>query len=420
MISNNEIEILNIKETKWIDILEQIKEKNINIDEFEKYLEKYLPHVLENFQDYVGYIWFDKIKINIFPKIFGSIENNESNYNKLLINIKYWYEYNEIKNKNMFFLNNHTFIQNFNNSDKLQILDWFLENYVKKIYQIFKKHFYYEYSEQEEYLPFLKGKINFNDYFKKISSGNWFQFKCLYSEYTYKNSFNKIIKKCLKIILQKFQKSNNHNIGLIQTLLSYLQDIKDENISQKDWDSINLNNFVEFKDILEMSKIILRNSYFNSYGDLIGFSFLLHMPTVFENFVIKQLKKANIQVEKTPKYIFFQDKKIIPDIVITKEKLKIVGECKYKQIKSEKDINRQDFYQLMAYAYFFNSKTPIFIFPLSEGEEFQSIDLPIGELKQNSIKILKIPFIFNVETGEPDNILKFIDEIKDIVKNIVV
>lgn len=415
---NKKIEI-NIQETELQNILEIIKEKNINIDikKFEKYLKKTYSS-LDRLKEFVGYISFDKIQINIFPKIFNDIHNVEAK-DKLLTNLKHWYVYNTKPKKHTFFLNNYASNNNWSQKYNFEQeeIDWFLENYIKKVHQIFNKHFHYEYVLESKDVSFIKGKINFNDYLKnKIPNGNFFKFNCLFFEYNHKNLLNAIIKKCLKIILNKFQKLRKYNY-LIKRLLIYLSDIQDEGVSEKDCDLANFHNISnELKNILEMSRIILSNSYFNSYGNLVGFSFLLHMPTVFENFVLKQLKKANIEVKGTPEYYFFQDKTITPDFVITKEKLKIPGECKYKQIKSEKDISKQDFSQLITYAYFFNSKTPIFIFPLSEGEEFQPIDLEIGYLEKNSIKILKIPFIFNVETGEPDNISMFINKIKDIVE----
>lgn len=413
----------------------ELKKAKIDVEKFWDYIEK-KNLSLEN---RVGFIWFDKIEINIFPKIFKNIENVNA-IDKLFTSLKYW-AFLDIK-KTKFFLNNHSSAKKNNKSPSYSTVDLFFHYYVNKVFDVFNKQIYHQYNLEKQDTPFIKGKIDFNEYFKnKISKGYFFKFKTSFFEYTHKNLFNKIVKKCLKIILLKLDRTDD-NTNKIRQLLGYLWDVNDVNISEKDCDLINLHNAPsEFEIILQMSKNILQNSYFNGYGNFVGFSFLLNMYDVFEKFIRKQLENQKVKIEEEKnEYILTQETKefnIKPDIVIIKDKLRIIADCKYKEISNLKDIDESDLYQLITYSYSLlnekneskskkiekvTSSSAILIYPLLESEINETFHkkLIIDDERKTNIHILKAPFLCNVETGEPDNISKFIDEIKDIVKNIVV
>lgn len=422
----------------------ELKKAKIDVEKFWDYIRKTTDKNRETtnnhiktkdlLKHYAGFIWFDKIEINIFPKIFENIENINA-IDKLFTSLKYW-AFLDIK-KNKIFLNNHSSAKKNNKLPSYSTVDLFFHYYVNKVFDVFNKQIYHQYNLEKQDTPFIKGKIDFNEYFKnKISKGYFFKFKTSFFEYTHKNLFNKIVKKCLKIILLKLDRTDD-NTNKIRQLLGYLWDVNDVNISEKDCDLINLYNAPsEFKIILQMSKNILQNSYFNGYGNFVGFSFLLNMYDVFEKFIRKQLENQEVEIEKEKKeYILTQETKefnIKPDIVIVKDKLRIIADCKYK-----KKIKESDLYQLITYSYSLlnekneskskkiekvTSSSAILIYPLLESEINETFHkkLIIDDERKTNIHILKAPFLCNVETGEPDNISKFIDEIKNIVKNVVV
>lgn len=466
----NEIKIINIKEfdskpieelydgdwkefkeylDKISEELKKPKQNNKNNEENKK--TTFINWTVESdnkykltFQNYAGFIWFKKIQINIFPKIFNATEFGDINKDdekkdsmkRLIINMKHWCERTEYKNK-YYFLNYFGSMGNLKKPKNTSIIDWFFEYYIEEVFKSFNKEIHHEYVLTNKDLLFVKGKINFNDYFNnKIPKCNPFKLNCSFFEYSHNNLFNKIVKKCLKIILQKFKKTDTRIYNLIQTILSYLSDIDDTNVFAKDLNSINIYNFsIQFKNILQMSKIILNNSYFDSYGNLIGFSFLLYMPGIFEAFVRAELEK-NIKiddkkpyklgewVDKNQEHIKPIVKHIEPDIVIVKDSFRIIADCKYKEIKDIGDIYNADLYQLITYNYIINSScengnqilpsSVVLIYPLFENEssiEF-SKKFIINDKKKTNIWIVKIPFICDVETEKPVNNLSFIDQIK--------
>lgn len=449
MLPNIKIEQINIWENELTKTLNKLKKNNVDVDSLINYLKENTLNNSIDLNNYVGHIWFDKIEINIFPKIFNNIYGKEANY-KLFTNIKYWYFYahNNDKNKKNF-LNHYGTAEKYNKLPNYSIVDWFLEHYVRQVFNVFKKQVYHQYNLVKKDILFIKGKIDFNEYFKnKISKGYFFKFKSSFFEYTHKNLFNQIVKKCLKVILLKLDKSYSDTNKLIRELLGYLQDVNDANISKKDCDLINFHNLpFEFKNILQMSKVILQNSYFNNYGKFIGFSLLLNMYDVFEKFVQEKLKEANIEVKDKKSYILGEwentqknfnnlnlsniaslNPLIKPDIVIVQDKIQIIADCKYK-----KKIKESDLYQLITYSYSLlnekdeskskniekvTSSSAILIYPLLESETIETFykKFIIDDERKTNIHILKVPFLCNIETGEPDNISMFINKIKDIVE----
>lgn len=453
MLQSNEKIIINVKENEIEDLIKKLKEK-LKVEDSEKNkiinnLKEYFNKIeKENkyffkivgcgektdsdycvqFNNYVGSIWFNQIQINIFPKIFDNIESTDAN-EKLIISMKYWWRiYLEYKNKNknrIFFLNYSLSGKTFKKRKKSELFDWFLWDYVEKVSQIFKNQIYHEYVYKNENSSFIKGKINFNDFVKnKIPKGNFFNFNCSFFEYSHKNLFNGIIKKCLKIILQKFLKTDEYS-NEIQKLLSYLNDVEDSGISEQDCDFVNLYNVpTEFHNILKMSKIILHNSYIDKYGNLIGYLFLLKMSSIFEIFVKNQLENAGILIEQLDnednKLTWNGEFKIRPDIVVKNKVVKnktIVADCKYKRIKDieekNNDIVIEDIYQLIVYSNILRSKNSFLIYPLSEEElDKQPYELKVKDSQETKITILKINFICNLETKEPKSNSSFINKIK--------
>lgn len=456
MLPNNKIKQINIWENQLTQTLDKLKKNNVDVDSLINHLKENTFNNSIDLNNYVGHIWFDKIEINIFPKIFNNISGKEANY-KLFTNIKYWYFYaqNNDKNKKTF-LNHHGIAEINNKLSNYSIVDWFLAHYVRQVFDVFNKQVYHQYNLVKKDTLFIKGKIDFDEYFKnKISKGYFFKFKSSFFEYTHKNLFNQIVKKCLKIILLKLDKSYNDTNKLIQELLWYLQDVNDTNVSKKDCDLIHFYNVpFEFENILQMSKVILQNSYFNNYGKFTGFSLLLNMYDVFEKFVQKQLKEMNIEVREKKSYILGEWENtqnnfnnlslqnitslnlwMEPDIVIVQDKINIIADCKYKKINKLSDIKKRDIYQLIAYSYnllstpyknteFINqdkvANSVILLYPLWENETHNTFPqkLIINDKRKTNIHILKVPFLCNVETGEPDNILEFINNINNIFKSV--
>ena len=210
----------------------------------------------------------------------------------------------------------------------------------------------------------LKGKIDINRFIKsdipfqgKISSTNREQ-----------KEIQEIIDTLYKAvkIIEKSGKDFTKNISHVKTHLKQHRSkkyVSNETIN-KALKSKALQNpiFAPYKKVLKYAKFIINGNNFEEKkeGNEQTYGFLVNVAEIFEIYVTKLLQKEfsdwHVESPKIPLYEnqFFA-RKIIPDIVMTKDKNVMVFDTKYKKMMMRGtkeniwDVDRADFFQINTY-----------------------------------------------------------------------
>jgi 5-methylcytosine-specific restriction endonuclease McrBC regulatory subunit McrC len=174
-------------------------------------------------------------------------------------------------------------------------------------------------------------------------------------------------------IIEKSKQISTKNISHIKTHLKQHKSnnfISNQTI-QKALNSKALNNpiFSPYKKVLEYAKYIINaNSLEQNNGDNKTYGFIINVSMLFEMYITKLLKKEFSDWNITsPEIELYQSnffaRKIIPDIVMEKDKQILVFDAKYKRMTfngknqyGAGDLDRNDFFQINTYmSYYQNS-----------------------------------------------------------------
>ena len=217
----------------------------------------------------------------------------------------------------------------------------------------------------------LKGKIDINKFIKydipfqgKISSVSREQKEI--------QEIIDVLYKAVKII-DKNNKAFLKNISHIKTHLKQYKSnnyVSNETINRA-LKSKALQNpiFAPYKKVLEYARFIINgNNIKKNDGTQQTFGFIINVAELFEIYITKLLQKEfsdwyvespKIELYNTPQ--MFYQRKIIPDIVMIKDKDVIVFDTKYKKMlmrdryQNGGDVDRNDFFQINTYMSYYQN-----------------------------------------------------------------
>ena len=219
----------------------------------------------------------------------------------------------------------------------------------------------------------VKGKIDINKFIKydipfqgKISS--------ISREQKEIQEIIDVLYKAVKIIDNK-NKAFLKNISYIKTHLKQYKSnnyVSNETIN-KALKSKALQNpiFVPYKKVLEYARFIINGNNIEEKNDGKNetYGFIINVAELFEIYITKLLQKEfsdwyvespNIELYNTPQ--MFYQRKIIPDIVMKKDKDVIVLDTKYKKMQMRNryqnggDVDRNDFFQINTYMSYYQNQ----------------------------------------------------------------
>jgi 5-methylcytosine-specific restriction endonuclease McrBC regulatory subunit McrC len=180
-------------------------------------------------QNYIGTIVFKGQQLNIFPKVFrvdkGDYDTDSLNLNHLMRNLVCWLEYcNKIDYP---YINIASELDDANN-----LRDLFVTLYIRYVKGALDRGLFYRYEDREEDVATIKGKFDVKDYFtRKVPSGQADKFHCVYSEFEFDNTLNRIIKYTCKSLINDTTKGNQK---IIRHILSKLNDVSDVRCTPND------------------------------------------------------------------------------------------------------------------------------------------------------------------------------------------
>jgi 5-methylcytosine-specific restriction enzyme subunit McrC len=247
-----------------------------------------------------------------------------------------------------------------------------------------------QYQAVEEALVTPRGSINFTRYINNsLSKSNFHQIECDHEPFLFDNKVNRIIKYCVRLLLNKTHLSEN--IRVLQEIVYILDEVRDIPCKIQDIESTSLNSFYEeYNQVLNSCRIILdQQLYSNTPYDMSQWCLLLPMEYIFEDFIAGFLEtnfsdKWKVEYQKSNKNLTSNPEafQMQHDIFLTlrknKEK-KIILDTKYKlrepsfKEDKKKGISQTDMYQVTSYAFRRGCKDLLLLYP-NVNEELKGSD----------------------------------------------
>jgi len=352
---------------------------------------------------YVGVIHFEGKRVNLLPKVFfGKESYSEANVNQIHNHVLWWLSYcRKIK-----FPNYQTSLGGVK-SDFFEVLIFLFAKYTR---QLLTNSIYQQYEEINSELPYIKGRINTNEYINQnISKGNWHKLNCTYDAFVMDNRFNQIIKYVTKLLISVT--SSNDSKKQLREILFILDEVRDVKVSAEECLAVRFNPlFGEFETVRDYCYLFLSNCIsFDYKNDLKLFAFLLPMEYVFEDFIFgfidKEIEKVSAKSQMNSKHLDLDKNFALrPDLLLQLESGKrLIADAKYKIIYSndndpKKGVSQSDLYQMLAYAVRFDITEIILFYPnmLVEADEQESeiiIEDTLANNKKVTIRSIQLPVI---------------------------
>lgn len=375
--SSNQLNYPDISEEETFDKELASKQRFITIINDER---KYIKS-----QKYVGIIKYDNHIINLLPKIFYKKDTvySDEKIKAIHANILWWLSYCR-----KFKFPKSKVTLNSLKSDFFEILIYLFATHTR---QALSYMLYQYYEEINNELPFMKGRLDVNNYLKEnITKAKWHKLSCTYDSFEFDNQFNRIIKYVSKLLLSASQ--NFENTQLLSEIIFILEEVTDVRVSYYDCEKVKINPlFEDMFTLLDYCKLFLANSTTYTFkDDFRVYAFLLPMEYIFEDFIFGFIEKhkselniQNLKYQKSDLYLakLFENYQLASDKVFNLQHdiyfeyigKPIVCDTKYKLIystsKDNKDydkkhgVSQSDLYQLVSYAIRRKSKDLFLIYP---------------------------------------------------------
>ncbi|MFD2573776.1 McrC family protein [Spirosoma soli] len=319
---------------------------------------------------YVGFIQYEGVTIQILPKLFQP-EQAQLAFKHLI----WWLSYcQRVRFPFSNLLGDVELVEEFPEA----LISYFAQTTSRLVGSLP----YSQYEERTETLPFLRGRLNVQQYLNtSISQGNWHHLICDYEPFLYNNRLNQIIKYVARKLNSLCRTTETHRF--LEKLIFTLDEVDDLPATVQDCDSLHLNRFYqEYEDCLAMCRFFLSDSYLTQPDiDQQQFCFLVPMDYVYEGFITgvcqshlgSQFQKITPQATEwlTEEEIF----KIRNDILLTyPDRSKIIVDTKYKirnYLPSDKKtgVIQDDLYQMVSYALRQNTQEVLLLYPIAHDQQ---------------------------------------------------
>ncbi|MBF4983914.1 hypothetical protein FNJ87_06040 [Nonlabens mediterrranea] len=378
---------------------------------------------------YVGVIHFEGETINLLPKIFyDNKEPSVSDVNAINKHILWWLSYcRKLK------FPNYLSGLNSEKADFFEILIYLFSKYTR---ELLNSSIFQKYTEVNEELSFIKGRLDVNTYINNnLSRGRNHKVSCQFDSFQMDNEFNRGVKFVSKLLLSVTKE--NQSRRFLSDILFILDEVKDVNISSSQMKRMSFNPmFSDFETIRDYCVLFLDNSVsFNYKNDLKLFAFLLPMEYVFEDFIFgfidKEIDLVNAKSQVGSKHLDeSKNFALKPDLYLSLPYKNIIADTKYKIVyadktDSKKGIAQTDLYQMLAYAVRFKVNEIILFYPNTinhqepNGSELAIVD-ELADGQKVYIKSAQLPIInFDMfqENYQAENTIKLdFEEVKERLK----
>lgn len=316
--------------------------------------------------NYIGAIYCEGQKINLLPKIFFDADRDysESEISAMHKHILWWLSYcRRIK------FPSYDSDMSSHKSDFFEILIYLFAKYTL---ELLNKVLYQHYEEINEDLPFIRGRLNINNYItQNLARGRYHKLSCSYDSFELDNKFNRVVKYVSKTLVRV--SGNAENKRMLNDILLILDEVTDKKATAEECASIRFSIYnASFETVRDYCYLFLNNSISYHYkNDLQLFAFLLPMEYVFEDFLYgfieKELDSISVKAQSSKEYLDLEKGyQLRPDLIINNGSKELIGDAKYKFVYSssaKKTILQADLYQMLAYAARFKIDELILFYP---------------------------------------------------------
>ena len=399
-VSNQDLDLISIPDKEFNALKKFIFD---NADSSDFALSYFIKNHKETIRvnNYVGVIETNAgFVIEILPKIYQ--EDHPENIRRIFIQMLRYLKHSPFKSINPAHLN----------TKKFPVFEIFITAFLDELDTLMKKGLKKFYTEQEENLNCLKGRIIFSKHIQKnlIHKERMY---VQYDEFSVDIPQNRILKSAIAYLLGRSVLYKNR-IRLNQ----YLQLWESIPVSfnlERDFNCINGHNrlYQHYDKSIQWAKVFLKGESFTNFnGKSLNTAILFPMERIFEDYVaamfakfnphnykIKKQDRRNHLVEShinKPKFL------LKPDIVIENKGIPLaILDTKWKQIDQNKPdknylISQSDMYQLYAYGKKYENNPALFlIYPRTE--QFETLDAFIYEEKNLVLEAVSFDLSLNQE-----------------------
>ncbi len=347
-------------------------------------------HKKIKFNSYVGVIQVGDQVIEILPK--GDKSNDTSKWKSALIQMLKVAKY-----VNLDLMEDADL-----KSSRNHLLEILFQSYLTEVSKLIRAGLVKKYITVSKNTTALKGKLVFTKHISK-NSFHKERFFNEFNHYSQNNVFNQIIKLALTII-----KNLTNSLSLSATAKSLILSFDHvEDIGPK---NINFNRIIldrktrSYAKAIILAKMIIQNySVDIQKGSMPLIAFLFDMNTLFEDFILRSLKKEeakfsklSLSIKGQKRFKFWNYKEIRPDIIVDYEKhgqkKRVIIDTKWKVLNELKPSDG-DLKQIYVYNIQLNSDHGILLYPYSGLENLDNKNYRESRLLQDFTHSCSISFI---------------------------
>ena len=241
---------------------------------------------MQAINNYVGVIQTKSLSLEILPKIYSKDTSKDSEKKSREIFIKMFLTVNQLP------LKVDGTEAHLDTMKDMNIFEVFITMFANSVDELIKKGIKSDYITVEDNLSYLKGKIKFSDHIR-YNLAHKEKFYVEYDEYIEDRVENRLLKTCIKFLLDK--STDDLNQSKLREQLFFFDHVSHSTNIEYDLSCVrDLHRGMEYYDLpLKFAKIFLRDESFTpNRGESSGFSYLFPMDKIFESYVEELLKKA--------------------------------------------------------------------------------------------------------------------------------
>lgn len=358
------------------------------------------------FKQYVGVIQVDGLLVSIHPKA-DKDDSNDKWKDVLLQMLKACGKIKAQTAGNANLKKQH-----------INLLEIYFEYFLKELDQLIHSGLVKKYRKETSNVKALKGKLDF--------AGNIRQnlihkerFYTTHQIYDANHKLHQVLSHALEIVGQ-FTRATRLNDKCRRTQLAF-PEVDSIKPSLQLLESIKINRMTApYERALELAKLIILNySPDINHGQQKMIALLFDMNVLWEEYVLKSLKKYSINhpeedwhiTDQEPKTFYSPHRRIRPDIVLRKGVNTIIIDTKWKR-PTNKVASIEDLRQMYVYARFWNTNKVVLLYP---GDHFDSGYKPYPnqndhEVEFHQCKIAMVNVLSNSRLSE-----KLAEEIIELI-----
>lgn len=323
-------------------------------------------------RNYVGVLNVGETTIQILPKLYKS--SDEKRVEEATKNLLFMLSFTKrlkLKETGLSRLK----------KDQSNLYECIIYLFAKNLLEILKKNYRRDYERREEDLKFVRGKILVS---KQIRRPLQHSILCSYHELSEDILLNRILKYTCHLLASRVR--NRENWILLQNILSIYDSVSLTPIRLSDFEKIRFSRLNEdYEPFISLARLFLENMSLELQSSQFKtFSLLFDMNVLFEEFIGEFLRRyqreifgdtefgdCEMHLQKDRRWLVEEPKafRLIPDIVFSDGKVKLIIDTKYKTLDSSKphfDVSQSDIYQMFAYAKKFDCNKIVLLYPWNE------------------------------------------------------